>query len=121
MIEKSIAIIGVSDDPNKYGYKIFKDLLEAGVLATGINPKKSLILEHKIYPDLKSLREPPQLVITVVPPKITEKVIEECHELGIKEVWMQPGSESNTAIEKAQKYGIHVTHHACIMTQNGIW
>ncbi len=116
-----VAVVGVSEDPGKYGFKIFRDLLGAGVNAIGINPKGSVILGQKVYKSLRDLVEIPDLVITVVPPRVTEKIVEDCHRLGIRQMWMQPGSESDTAIEKAEKYNISATHHACIMTQNGIW
>lgn len=116
-----VAVVGVSEDPNKYGFKIFRDLLGAGVNTIGINVKGSTILGRKVYKSLQELIELPDLVITVVPPPVTEKIVEDCHHLGIKEIWMQPGSESETAIEKARQYNINATHHACIMTQNGIW
>jgi len=119
--DKVIAIVGVSNDPDKYGFKIFNGLLNAGINATGVNPKGSIILGRKVYKSLKTLIELPELVITVTPPEVTEKIVDECHELGIRQIWMQPGSESKTAIEKAKEYGIMETHDACIMHQNGIW
>jgi len=61
------------------------------------------------------------LVITVVPARVTERVVDECKELGIKEIWMQPGSESNAAIDKAKEYGISVVSNACFMVEEGIW
>ena len=63
----------------------------------------------------------PDIVITVVPSGVTEKVVEDANELGVKEIWMQPGSESQNAIMKAKEYGIKVTHNACIMINAKIW
>ena len=121
MKEKTIALVGVSENPEKYGFKIFKDLIAEGVNISGINPNGRAILGKKIYRSLKDLVELPDLVITVAPPNITEKIVEECYQLGVKEIWMQPGSESDAAIQKARKYGIAAIHHACIMVQNGLW
>ena len=119
--DKLIAVIGVSDRQEKFGFKIFRDLLKAGFSVVGINPRDGLVLDKKIYRDLRELEKVPDLVITVVPPQITERIVEECKDLGIKEVWMQPGSDSEIAIEKAKHYGISVTHSSCFMVQHGIW
>ncbi|MCX7766580.1 MAG: CoA-binding protein, partial [Candidatus Sumerlaeia bacterium] len=109
---KNIAVVGVSANPVKYGHKIFRDLIKAEFRVTGVNPGNGEVLNRKIYKTLKEIEPLPDLVITVVPPEITEKIVEECIELGIKEIWMQPGSESKRAIETAEQNGISVTHNA---------
>ena len=119
--KKNIAIVGVSANSEKYGYKIFKDMLEAGYKVKGISIRGGELLGEKIYKSLKELDITPDLAITIVPPKVTAETIDICNELGIKEIWMQPGSESDKAIEKAEKYGIKVHANACIMIRNGNW
>ncbi len=115
-----IAVVGVSDDASKYGHRIFKDLLNAGYPVKGVNPKGGFILGQNVYRSLSELEKRPELVITVVPPGVTEKVVEECNALGVKHVWMQPGSESGAAVEKAAEYGIKTTV-ACFMVVKGVW
>lgn len=117
---KLIAVVGVSDDASKYGHKIFRDLLKAGYPVKGVNPKGGFVLGNNIYKSLSEIETRPDLVITVVHPAVTEKVVEECNALGIKTVWMQPGSESEAAAEKARTYGIK-TISACFMVQKGVW
>jgi len=118
---KRIAVVGVSNNPDKWGYRIFRDLLNAGYPVEGINPSNGEILGKIIYRNLKMVSPVPEMVITVVPHPVTERVVEECNQLGIKEIWMQPGSESALAIEKAQSYGIKTTANACFMVKKGIW
>ena len=115
-----IAVVGVSGDASKYGHKIFRDLLKAGYPVKGVNPKGGFVLGQNIYKSLAELEKKPDLVITVVPPAVTEKTVEECNKLGIKNIWMQPGSESDAAVAKADTYGIK-TIRACFMVRNGIW
>ena len=119
--EKVIAVVGVSEDVFKYGHRIFKSMIEEGYNVYGINPRGGKILGKDIYKGLSGMPSAPDIVITVVKPEITLSVVEECNKLGVKEIWMQPGSESAAAIELAQKYGMSVTHHSCIMLANGIW
>lgn len=119
--EKEIAVVGVSKFETNYGYRIFKELIKHDFRVSGINPAGGLILGREIYRSLRELSRVPDLVITVVSPHVTEKVVEDCHRLGVKEIWMQPGSESVTAIKKARSYGMQVTFHKCFLMQTGIW
>lgn len=119
--DKLIAVIGVSNREEKFGFRIFKSLLEGGFKVKGIHLRGGEVLGQKIYKNLKELDSVPDLVITVVPPEITERIVEECNELGIKEIWMQPGSESEDAVKKAKQYGIPVVYNACFMVENKIW
>jgi len=115
--KKIIAVVGVSKDEEKFGFKVFNDLLRKGQNVYGVNPNTKVVLGQKIYSNLRNLPKIPNLVITVVSPKVTEKIVDECISLGIKEIWMQPGSESEKAIKKAESSGISVIHNACIMIE----
>lgn len=119
--DKEIAVVGVSDREEKFGYKIFRDLIKHGLRVKGINPRNGEILGRKIYKTLRDLETVPDLVITVVPAQVTERIVQECKEMGVKEIWMQPGSESENAVKKAKECGIAVTYNACFMVQHGIW
>ena len=113
-----IAVVGASRNPEKWGYKIFKKLKEF-YKTYPVNPKYKEIDGTKCYPDLKSLPEKPDVVITVVPPEVTESVVKVCKDLGISMVWMQPGSESQKAIEFCKKNGIKVVYNVCFVV-NGL-
>ncbi|MBU2530997.1 MAG: CoA-binding protein [Elusimicrobia bacterium] len=119
--ENLIVILGVSDNTDKYGYKIFKDLLEAGYKIKGINPKGGQALSHTIYKNLEELDEKPDLVITVVKPEITLETVKKCSGMDIKKIWMQPGSESDQAIAEAKKLGMEVVSNACFMIIKKVW
>lgn len=119
--EKTIVVVGVSHKEDKFGFKIFRDLLRNGFKVMGVNPTDGEAAGEKIYRNLKEINSAIDLVITVVPSSVTERIVDECKELGIKEIWMQPGSESESAIAKAKKYGISVVSNACFMVEEGIW
>jgi predicted CoA-binding protein len=119
--DKIIAVVGVSENTKKFGYRILKDLLKSGfnVLAVGI--KDGSVDGEKIYKTLKDLPQKPDVILTVVPPVVTEKITETAIASGIKEIWMQPGSQSKTATQKAREKGVTVINDKCFMEANGIW
>ena len=115
-----IAVVGASRNPEKYGHKVYKDLKEAGYKVYPVNPNASEILGDKCYPNLESLPERPDVVTVVVPPRVTEKIVKACKDLGIWRVWMQPGSESDRAIQFCRDAGIKVVHGVCIIVQRRV-
>jgi predicted CoA-binding protein len=82
-----------------------------------INPNAEEILGDKCYPSLEALPRKPDVVDVVVPPKVTEHVIETCKRLGITKVWMQPGSESENAIRLCEENGVQTVHGVCVMVE----
>lgn len=115
------AVVGASTDASKYGHKIFRDLRNAGYTVYGVNPGGGEIDGQSLYPDLPSLPEKPAVVDLVVPPPITEQIVRQCADLGLTRVWMQPGSESEAAIQFCHDHGIRVVHDACAMIRKRTW
>ncbi|HUV80205.1 MAG TPA: CoA-binding protein, partial [Candidatus Bathyarchaeia archaeon] len=104
--ENVFVVIGVSENPKKYGHQVYKDLKEAGYTVYPVNPHIDEVLGDCCYPSLSDLPEKPDIVDTVVPPEVTERIVEECKVLGIDKVWMQPGSESEQAIAYCRQNNI---------------
>ena len=113
--ENIFAVVGVSRNPAKYGHQVYKDLKEAGYTVYPVNPNIDEVLGDKCYHSLRELPKKPDVVDTVVPPVVTEEIVEECKELGIERVWMQPGSESKRAIRFCEENNIKVVHDVCVM------
>ena len=111
------AVVGASRNPEKYGHQVYKDLRTAGYEVYPVNPEAEEILGDRCYADIKELPKKPDIVDFVVPPKVTEKILKTCLELGIKRVWLQPGSESERAIKFCEDNGIEVVHGVCVMVQ----
>jgi len=111
------AIVGVSSNPEKFGHRIFVDLTSAGYKVFPVNPGLEEILGKKCYRSLHQLPQVPDIVDLVVPPAVTEVVVEECMRLGIKKIWMQPGSDSEGAIGFCGENGMEVLHGVCVMVE----
>lgn len=114
---KTWAVVGATNNTEKYGYKIFRALQQAGYDVVPVNPGVDEILGTKCYNSLQDLPVKPEAVNVVVPAKIGEKIMEECAQLGIKNVWLQPGADAASVIQKGEELMLHVIHHSCIMVQ----
>jgi predicted CoA-binding protein len=117
------AVVGASQDRNKFGYRVFDALRQADYTVYPVNPKGGELDGVTVYPSpsLVDLPETPEVVDLVVPPAVTEQVVQEMHRLGLQRVWMQPGSESQTAIRYCEEHGLQAVHHACVMVHKRNW
>ncbi|MHC4220567.1 MAG: CoA-binding protein [Planctomycetota bacterium] len=114
------AVVGASTDQTKYGNKVLRVYLQNDRPVYPINPKAPEVEGVAAFPDLRSLPEAVHGISVITPPKITEKVIQEAADLGIKHIWMQPGAESDAAIERAEQAGMSViADGTCILVVLG--
>jgi predicted CoA-binding protein len=111
------AVVGASRNPMKYGHQVYKDLRNAGYTVYPVNPNANEILGDKCYARLESLPEIPQVVDLVVPPEATNEAVKVCKKLGIRRVWMQPGSESRMALDFCKENDIEVVYGVCVMVE----
>ena len=111
------AVVGASNNPSKYGHKIVKQLDLAGYKVIPINPNEKKILLHDAFPDIVSAPRC-DVVVFVVPPKVVMEILPKVKELGIKMVWLQPGAESDEAINFCRDNDIGCVHHQCIMVES---
>ena len=123
MIEKFLekrnvfAVVGASRNPVKYGHQVYMDLRNSEYTVYPVNPNADEILGDKCYANLESLPEIPQVVDLVVPPEATNEVVKVCEKLGIRRVWMQPGSESKMALDFCKENDIEVVYGVCVMVE----
>ena len=116
---KKWAVIGFTDDKNRYGYKIFKKLKDKGYIVYGVNPKFDEIDGIKVYNSIKDVPEKVDCISMVVNPKIASKALDEIAELGIKYVWFQPGTFDDDVINKAKNLNLEIIYYECVYVDLG--
>ncbi len=110
------AVIWASANTEKYGNKTFLDLFDAWYKVYAVNNRDTTDIEwNKVYPKLTDLPVRIDVVIFVVPPEVTERLIPVVYDMGISHVWMQPGAQSDKAIALCETLWIDCIHDACIM------
>jgi predicted CoA-binding protein len=117
---KRFAVVGASHDRAKYGNKVLRAYLQNNFEVLPINPKADEVEGLQAYSDLKSLPVSVDGVSIVTPPGVTEKVVEQAMEMGIKNIWMQPGAESERAVSHAESSGANVIANGpCLLVALG--
>ncbi|MFN8486243.1 MAG: CoA-binding protein [Caldilineaceae bacterium] len=125
LVQKKIAVVGVSDKREtgcNLGYRKFK---AAGYTVYAVNPRLTTFDGDPCYPDLKAIPKPPDAVFILANPKVTEQIVQQCVDLGIKHVWMhcmmgtKPGlaakitSVSQDAVQMCREHSIAVIPGSC--------
>jgi predicted CoA-binding protein len=105
---KRFAVVGASANREKYGNKVLRVYQQNKLDVAPVNPAGGEIEGLTAYADLPSVPGTVDGVSIITPPKITEQVVAQALSLGIKNIWMQPGAESDTAIELAEQGGANV-------------
>jgi len=114
---KTWAVVGATDNKEKFGYKIFKCMKAAGYEVYPVNPGVETVMGEPCYPTLADLPVRPEAVDLVVNSRIGVKIVELCAELGIQNIWMQPGANAENVVALAKDKGLKVIHDACIMVE----
>lgn len=111
------AIVGASKKEEKYGYKIFKTLLDAGFKVIPINPRENEILGVKCYSSLIEIEEKIDVVDFVVPAGVTLKVLEEIidNNLDIDKVWFQPNTFDSRCEKICYRNSIKYLKDFCLL------
>ena len=108
MPEFSVAVIGASHDRRKYGNKAVRAYLENGYTVFPVNPNEATIEGLKAYPKLDAITEPIDFVSLYVPPAIGLKLLPAIAAKNPKELWLNPGSESEDLIDAAADLHVRV-------------
>jgi predicted CoA-binding protein len=112
--------VGASSDRTKYGNRVLRAYMQKGLEVYPINPRADMIEGLRAYPDLKSLAKPVRGISVITPPAITERVVAEAAETGVRFVWMQPGAESPEAVRAARERDIEViADGSCFLVVSG--
>jgi predicted CoA-binding protein len=115
MAQKRFAVVGATDNPEKYGNQIVKNLKSRGYEVYPVNPRLKEVEGLTCYPTLADLPVTPDVVDFVVPPPATEEILKQCKELGLDRIWLQPGSESEKSINYCHENNLKVVHSVCVM------
>ena len=117
----TVAILGASADRSKFGNKAVRAFLAKGYVVYPVNPKGG---EVEGLPVRQSLADiPPDVkldrISVYLPPAVGLKMLPQIVARGCKELWLNPGSESDELVAAAEKEGLNVVQ-ACSIVDIGM-
>jgi len=115
---RAIAIVGISDSPEREVYGIARYLLDVGYRILGVHPKLTTALGTPCYPSLAAIPAQERAGIGLVAifrnPEAALEALAEAASLGLRRVWLPPGAGSPAALERARELGLEVVSDICM-------
>lgn len=118
MLDKKVwAVVGATENPDKFGNKIYKKLKRFGYEVYAVNPVYKEVDGDICYPNLAELPVKVECVDVVVNPEKAALVLQEVIELGIENIWFQPGTFTPDIVDKSEKAGVNTVYLNCVLVE----
>ena len=110
---KTIAVVGLSDRPNRPSYGVASYLKGQGYRVIPVNPNLTEVLGEKAYASLHDIPEAVDMVDIFRRPEYVLPIVEDAIAIDVKVVWMQMGIVNEEAAERGEAAGLTVVMDAC--------
>lgn len=111
---KRIAVVGLSDKPNRTSYQVASYMQQAGYEIIPVNPNIEQALGVKAYRSLEEIEGEIDIVNIFRRSSDTFEIVEEAVKVGAKAVWLQLGISNDQAYQVAHDAGLYVVMNSCI-------
>ncbi len=114
---KRLAVVGVSRNPKEFSNTVWQELRQRRYEALPVNPNASEIDGKPCFARVQDITPPVDGVVIMTPPRITDQVVRDCAEAGVKHIWMHRGggvgAVSKDAVTYAESQGMDVVEGFC--------
>jgi len=117
LAQKRIALVGISRHPRSDSAMLFKELSSRGYDMIPVNPSTREILGRHCFARVQDIHPKLEAALLMTTPEITDVIVADCVEAGIRQVWMYrgigKGAVSTRAVEFCREHGIEVIPGEC--------
>jgi predicted CoA-binding protein len=112
---KTIAVVGISDKPDRPSYHVASYLQKKGYRIIPINPQLARLFGETAYDRLEDVPDPIDLADIFRKPDAVPDIVDSAISLGVGAVWMQEGVIHVESALKARAAGLEVVMDRCIL------
>ena len=113
-----IAVVGLSDRPNRPSYGVAEYLQRVGYEITPVNPTILATLGIAAVPALAQVEPPLEIVDVFRRSEDVPAVADAAIDAGAKVLWLQEGIVNEGAAEKARAAGLVVVQDRCMLKEH---
>lgn len=115
---KTIAVVGLSPDPDKPSFEVAHYLQSKGYKIIPVRPGTDQILGEKAYASLSEIPVPVDIVDIFRKAEFIPEIVDEAIRIKAKAIWMQLGLVHPQASEKAKTAGLKVVMDRCLLIEH---
>ena len=115
---RSLAVIGLSNRPDRPSYYVSAYMQRAGYRILPVNPAITSALGERAYGSLRELPERPDVVNVFRLPSVVPSIVDDMLDLQLCSLWVQQGIVNIDAAHMAEAGGIDVVMDRCIMVEH---
>lgn len=116
----NIAVVGLSDKPDRISHMVAKALQNRGYRIIPVNPNADKILGETCYPSLSDIPDPVDIVNVFRRADQVVPIVEEAVKIKAKVVWLQQDIVNEEAANMALQNGLEVIMDRCIKVEDAI-
>lgn len=118
MRARTIAVVGLSDKPDRDSYHVAAYLQKAGYRIIPVNPALAEVLGERAYPGLREVPVPIDVVDVFRRAEAVPAIVEDAIAVGARAVWLQDGIVHNAAAALARAAGLQVVQSRCMLREH---
>jgi predicted CoA-binding protein len=111
---RTIAVVGLSNDPEKASNEVGGYLKEQGYRIIPVNPKEEEVLGERAYETVEQIPEQVDVVDVFLPPEKTPEIAEDAVRANAGVLWLQEEIESPEARRIAEEGGLVYVENRCM-------
>lgn len=117
LAHKRIAMAGISRDPANFSVRLFQEFTRRGYEVAPVNPNLREVEGRRCFGRVQDIEPPVEAVLLMTSPEVTETLVRDCDEAGVRTIWMYratgKGSVNRAAVEFCRERGIRVVPGEC--------
>jgi uncharacterized protein len=107
-MSKTVAVVGASNNRDKFGNKALRAFLAEGHRVIPINPSEQSVEGIRAYASVLDVPDTIDMATVYVQPDVTLRLLDEFQRKQISEIWVNPGAESDEVIAEARRRSLNI-------------
>lgn len=117
---KTIAVVGLSNNPDRTSYQISKIMQENGYKIIPVNPTVDEVLGEKAYAALEEVPEKVDIINVFRRPEFLPDIAKDAAKTDCRVFWAQQGVINEEAYDYLRERGFTVIMDLCIKVQHAV-